>query len=116
MLAGLIFIAAALYSSVGHAGASGYLAAMVLFGLTPEIMKPTALVLNILVATLTASLFYRAGLLDWRRLWPFLLGSIPLAFVGGHGGSRSSDRQGRSQETGRKHPVQGSSARGVARR
>ena len=83
ILAGLIFFAAALYSSVGHAGASGYLAAMALFGLAPEIMKPTALVLNILVATLTAAVFYRAGLLEWRRLWPFLLGSIPLAFVGG---------------------------------
>jgi uncharacterized protein len=83
VLAGMIFLAATLYSSVGHAGASGYLAAMALFGLAPEIMKPTALVLNILVATLTATVFYRAGLLDWRRLWPFLLGSIPLAFLGG---------------------------------
>ena len=79
----LIFLAAALYSSVGHAGASGYLAAMALFGVAPEIMKPTALVLNILVATLTAAVFSRAGLLEWRRLWPFLLGSVPLAFVGG---------------------------------
>jgi uncharacterized protein len=83
MLAVLIFLAAALYSSVGHAGASGYLAAMALFGLAPQIMKPTALALNILVATLTAIVFYRAGLPDWRRLWPFLLGSVPLAFVGG---------------------------------
>lgn len=83
VLSGMIFLAAALYSSVGHAGASGYLAAMALFGLAPEIMKPTALVLNILVATLTATVFYRAGLLEWHRLWPFLLGSIPLAFVGG---------------------------------
>ena len=79
----LIFLAAALYSSVGHAGASGYLAAMALFGVAPEIMKPTALVLNILVATLTAAMFSGAGLLEWRRLWPFLLGSVPLAFVGG---------------------------------
>ena len=45
--------------------------------------KPTALVLNVLVATLTAIVFYRAGLLDWRSLWPFLLGSVPLAFAGG---------------------------------
>ncbi len=82
-LAILIFLAAALYSSVGHAGASGYLAAMAFFGLAPEVMKPTALVLNILVATLTAAVFYRAGHFAWRRLWPFLVGSIPLAFVGG---------------------------------
>ena len=47
----LIFVAALLYSSVGHAGASGYLAAMALFNLAPDVMKPTALVLNLVVAT-----------------------------------------------------------------
>jgi uncharacterized membrane protein YfcA len=83
VLAGLIFLAAALYSSVGHAGASGYLAAMALFGLAPEVMKPTALVLNILVASLTAAVFYRAGHFEWPRLWPFLVGSLPMAFLGG---------------------------------
>ena len=83
ILAALIFLAAALYSSVGQAGASGYLAAMALFGLAPEVMKPTALTLNILVATLTAIVFSRAGHFDWRRLWPFLVGSIPFAFIGG---------------------------------
>jgi uncharacterized membrane protein YfcA len=83
LLGALIFGAAVLYSSVGHAGASGYLAAMALFGLAPATMKPTALVLNILVATIGTVRFTRAGWFSWSVLWPFLLGSIPLAFVGG---------------------------------
>jgi uncharacterized membrane protein YfcA len=79
----LIFAVAALYSSVGHAGASGYLAIMALFGVTPSVMKPTALALNILVASITTFRFARAGYFSWRSLWPFLLGSVPLAFIGG---------------------------------
>jgi hypothetical protein len=82
-LAFLIFAAAVLYSSVGHAGASGYLVAMALFGLAPAVMKPTALVLNILVATIATLRFYRAGYFTWSTLWPFAIGSIPFAFVGG---------------------------------
>ena len=58
----LIFIAALLYSSVGHAGASGYLAAMALFGLVPDVIKPTALVLNLVVATVGTIRFASAGL------------------------------------------------------
>jgi hypothetical protein len=79
----LIFAAAALYASVGHAGASGYLAAMALFGLAPELMRPTALVLNILVAAVATVKFYRAGCFSWPAFWPFALASVPLAFVGG---------------------------------
>lgn len=79
----LIFAAAILYSSVGHAGASGYLAAMGLFGLMPTVMRPTALLLNILVASIATFKFYRAGHFVWRLFWPFALGSIPLAFLGG---------------------------------
>lgn len=79
----LIFAAASLYSSVGHAGASGYLAAMALFGLAPMVMKPTALSLNILVATIAFTMFYRAGCFSWRLFWPFAVGSIPAAFIGG---------------------------------
>ncbi len=82
-LCALIFLAAGLYSSVGHAGASGYLAAMALFGLSPAIMKPTALVLNILVAGFATARLQRAGLINWRLLTPFVLTSIPLAFIGG---------------------------------
>lgn len=79
----LIFGAAVLYSSVGHAGASGYLAAMALFGVPPEVMKPTALTLNIAVALITTVRFHRAGHFSWSLSWPFLLSSVPLAFVGG---------------------------------
>jgi uncharacterized protein len=83
ILAVLILAAAVLYSSVGHAGASGYLAAMALVGVAPIVMKPTALALNILVATIATVRFYRAGYFYWSALWPFVIGSVPLAFVGG---------------------------------
>ena len=78
-----LFAAALLYSTVGHAGASGYLAAMALFGVAPQVMKPTALVLNILVAVIASAKFYRAGHFSWKIFWPFALTSIPAAFVGG---------------------------------
>ncbi|MBM4013633.1 MAG: sulfite exporter TauE/SafE family protein [Planctomycetes bacterium] len=74
---------AALYSSVGHAGASGYLATMALLGVAPEQMKPTALLLNIVVATLGVWRFVRAGLFSWRLFWPFGLATVPMAFLGG---------------------------------
>jgi hypothetical protein len=83
LLVALIFVVAALYSSVGHAGASGYLAVMALFGLQQSVAKPTALTLNILVATITAAQFARANHFSWRILWPFLVGSMPFAFFGG---------------------------------
>lgn len=83
LLSLLILVAAALYSSVGHGGASGYLAAMALFGLAPATMKPTALCLNILVASIATVRFARAGCFEWRLFWPFAAASIPLAFVGG---------------------------------
>ncbi len=79
----LIFAAGLLYSSVGHAGASGYLAAMALFGLAPEVMKPAALVLNILVAVIATLQFCRAGCFSWDVFWPFAAGSVPFAFIGG---------------------------------
>ncbi len=82
-LASLIFIAAVLYSSVGHGGASGYLAAMALFGMAPAVMKPTALVLNIIVAAIASFKFIRAGCFDKSLFWRFAVGSIPCAFVGG---------------------------------
>lgn len=82
-LAILIFVAAALYSSVGHAGASGYLAAMAMFGLAPAIMKPTALTLNILVAVVATTKFYRAGCFSRQLFVPFALGSVPFSFIGG---------------------------------
>lgn len=83
LLAALFFVAAVLYSAVGHAGASGYLAAMALVGVAPSTMRPTALVLNLLVAAIAAAQFARAGFFSWRLLWPFALGSVPLAYMGG---------------------------------
>lgn len=79
----LIFGVAALYSMVGHAGASGYLASMALMGMTPEVMKPTALTLNILVACITSWKFLSAGSFRWYLFWPFALTSVPFAFLGG---------------------------------
>lgn len=77
------FAAAILYSSVGHAGASAYLAVMAFLGTPTPMMRPTALVLNLLVATIASIRFSRAGLFSWPLFWPFALGSIPLAFLGG---------------------------------
>ena len=82
-LAALIFAAALLYSSVGHAGASGYLMAMALFGLAPAVMRPSALTLNVLVAAIAAWKFWRAGRFHWPLFWPFAATSIPFAYVGG---------------------------------
>ena len=83
LLAACMFFGAILYSSVGHAGASAYLALMALFGLPPAVMRPTALVLNILVASLASVRYFRAELFRWRTLWPFLAGAMPFALLGG---------------------------------
>ena len=77
-------VIAFLYSSVGHAGASGYIAIMTLWGLAPGIIRPTALVLNILVAFIGAFQFWRAGHFDWKLFWPFALLSVPAAYFGGY--------------------------------
>lgn len=82
-LALAIMVGAALYSSVGHAGASAYIAIMALAGVAPEVMRPTALTLNVIVASLASFRFVRAGLFRWRVLWPFLITAVPMAFVGG---------------------------------
>jgi uncharacterized membrane protein YfcA len=82
-LALLIFAIATLYSSVGQAGASGYIAAMGLFGVAPQVMKPSALVLNVLVAGVATFRFCRAGLFSWRVFLPLAIGSVPLAYLGG---------------------------------
>ena len=82
-LAACMLLGAALYASVGHAGASAYIALMALFGVAPAAMRPTALALNILVAGFTSIRYIGAGLFRWRVLWPFALGAIPFAFLGG---------------------------------
>lgn len=83
LLALAIFLGAGLYSSVGHGGASAYIALMALFGLPAAVMRPTALVLNVLVSGLGSVRYVRAGQFRWRTLWPFLLGAMPMAFIGG---------------------------------
>jgi uncharacterized membrane protein YfcA len=82
-LAAAFLVAAVLYSSVGHAGASGYLAVMAFAGMAAPSMRPTALVLNLLVASIATTRFSRAGFFSWSLFWPFALGSVPLAFIGG---------------------------------
>ncbi|HVM48443.1 MAG TPA: sulfite exporter TauE/SafE family protein [Candidatus Acidoferrum sp.] len=79
-----VLVVAFLYSSVGHAGASGYIAVMSLFSLAPGVIKPTALLLNLLVAGIGAWQFWRAGHFSWGLFWPFAATSIPLAFLGGY--------------------------------
>jgi len=83
VLGALFFAASILYSSVGHGGASGYLAAMGLVGVAPAIMRPTALVMNIAVASISLYKFSRASGFHWRLFWPFALTAVPMAFVGG---------------------------------
>jgi uncharacterized membrane protein YfcA len=79
-----VFAVAFLYSSVGHAGASGYIAVLALAGFAPEAIKPTALVLNILVASIGAFQFWRAGYFQWKLFWPFAVAAAPMAYLGGY--------------------------------
>src|SRR5438046_6331305 len=91
----LLFLAvgliAFLYSTVGHAGASGYIAVMTLWGIAPTTIRPTALVLNILVASIGAFQFWRAGHFTWKLFWPFALLSVPAAYFGGYLQPSASD-------------------------
>lgn len=79
----LLFLVAMLYSSVGHGGASGYLALMAFFSFPTEIMRPTALLLNVFVSFTAFALYYRGKHFRWNLFWPFALASIPAAFLGG---------------------------------
>ena len=83
-LALLVLLSAVLYSSVGHGGASAYLAAMTLLGVAPGATKPAALVMNITVALVGTVRFASASLVPWRRLGPLCAASIPAAFLGGY--------------------------------
>jgi len=78
-----MLVAAFAYASVGHGGASAYIAAMALAGVAPAEMRPIALALNLLVSAIGTYKFWRAGFFRWRLFWPFAVVSIPLAFVGG---------------------------------
>ena len=80
LLAALLCAVAVLYSSVGHAGASGYIAAMALFGLAPDAVRPTALALNLLVGGIGLVRWWRGGFVHWRNVLPFVLASAPAAY------------------------------------
>ncbi|HRH68024.1 MAG TPA: sulfite exporter TauE/SafE family protein [Flavobacteriales bacterium] len=82
-LPALLALIAFLYASVGHGGASGYLAAMTLLGFTNDVLRPTALVLNLFVSAVAFSQFARAGHFQWRLFWPFAVASVPFAWLGG---------------------------------
>ena len=79
----LLFLVAFLYSSVGHGGASGYLALMAIFSFAPEVMKPTALLLNLFVSLTSFIQFYRGKHFNWKIFLPFAITSVPMAYVGG---------------------------------
>src|SRR5687767_14678232 len=78
-----MLVAALGYASVGHGGASAYIAAMALAGIAPAEMRPIALLLNVVVSSLGTWKFYRAGHFRWRLFWPFAVVSIPMAYLGG---------------------------------
>ena len=79
----LLPLVAFLYASVGHGGASGYLALMAIFAFAPDFMRPAALLLNVAVALIAFIQYYRQGHFDWKLFWPFAIASIPAAFLGG---------------------------------
>jgi hypothetical protein len=78
----LLFVVAFLYSSVGHGGASGYLALMALFGMAPSTMKSSALIMNICVSLVSFIHYYRGGHFRWKLFFPFAISSVPASFLG----------------------------------
>jgi len=78
-----IFVVALLYASVGHGGASGYLAIMTLFGFEPQFLRSSALLLNIFVSGIAFYQYHRKGYFKWNIFLPFAAASIPAAFLGG---------------------------------
>ncbi len=79
----LLMLVAFLYSSVGHGGASGYLALMALYEFTPEVMRPTALLLNIFVSGIAFLSYCRSGRFSWKLFWPLAITAVPAAYIGG---------------------------------
>src|SRR5688500_99676 len=79
----LLFVVAFLSASVGHGGASGYLALMAIFSVAPDVMKPTALLLNVFVSAVAFIQFYRGGHFTWKLFVPLAIASVPMAFLGG---------------------------------
>jgi uncharacterized protein len=83
LLLPILAVVAFLYSSVGHGGASGYLAVMAIVGIAPPLMKSSALLMNLAVSLFSFLGFYRAGFFKWKLFLPFALASIPMAYIGG---------------------------------
>ncbi len=83
IIASAFFLVALLYSSVGHAGATGYIAVMALAGIDPVLMKPTALLLNIFVASIATYKYFKRGAISFSLLLPLIFVSIPCAYIGG---------------------------------
>jgi hypothetical protein len=79
----ILFLVALLYSIIGHGGASGYIALMVMFSVPFMSIKPTALILNIVVSFLGFAMYFKAGHFNWRLFWPLIIASVPAAFLGG---------------------------------
>lgn len=80
----ILLIVAFLYASVGHGGASGYLALMALFSFPVFVLKPTALLLNIFVSGISFWFFKKNNHFNWTLFFPFAITSIPMAFAGGY--------------------------------
>lgn len=80
----LLFIVAFLYASIGHGGASGYLALMALFSFQPEVMKGSALLLNVFVSFISFWQYHRGGHFKWQLFLPFVITSIPASFIGAY--------------------------------
>lgn len=78
------FVIALIYSSVGFGGGSSYLALLAIAGISFELIRPAALLCNIVVVSGGTFIFYKEGLIDIKKSWPFLAASIPLAFLGGY--------------------------------
>jgi len=84
ILLGLLVVVSFLYASVGHGGASGYLALMSIFSFPVTFMKPSALLLNILVSALAFYFYQQENKVPWKTFSPFVITSIPFAFIGGY--------------------------------
>src|SRR5688572_27362577 len=85
ILIACFFLIAMIYASVGFGGGSSYLAllAQPMFGLLPDVIRPTALLCNIIVVTGGTIIFLRDGKVAWKEVWPFLVVSVPMAYLGG---------------------------------
>jgi uncharacterized membrane protein YfcA len=79
----VLAVIAAAYAAVGQAGATGYIAAMGIAGFTPDVIRPAALALNTLVATIGTARFAQAGHVSWRGTYPFILLGLPFSVLGG---------------------------------